>query len=269
MYEIINNQLMKRKKTMNINEIKKYVKHTYNVNCLLDRFGANTKLKKSSKGIYNVAGLSLMPSLKFCPNSTLAECFKECLKSAGRGVFNNVINARNNKSNFYNSDFELFKILLRYELKLHVMNCNKNNVNPSARLNVLSDNPWEKTGIFQEFEEIYFYDYTKRANRLQACNKIDNYKLMFSYSGATGYQKQVNQALMFNNPIAVVFKNEFPKFFLNRPVFNGDLSDIDNSTKDNHIIGLKAKGSLAKNSFNNFVVDLPKMTDFLGIQQIA
>ena len=239
---------------MNIKEIKEYVKNTYNVNCLLDRTGANTKLKKSSKGIYNVAGLSLMPSLKFCPMSFIAECFKECLKSAGRGKFNNVVNARNNKSNFYNNDYDLFITLLKYELELHVINCKKNNVNPSARLNVLSDIPYEKTDIFNTFQEIYFYDYTKRANRLKACNDIKNYKLMFSYSGAEGYQKQVIKALEFNNPIAVVFKNEFPKTFLNRPVFNGDLSDIDNSTKDNYIIGLKAKGSLARNSFNNFVV---------------
>ena len=239
---------------MNIKDLKEYVKHTYNVNCLLDRFGANTKLKKSSKGIYNVAGLSLMPSLKFCPMSLIAECFEECLKSAGRGKFNNVVKARNNKSNFYNNDYDLFMTLLKYELELHVINCKKNNVNPSARLNVLSDIPYEKTDIFNMFEEIYFYDYTKRANRLEACNNIKNYKLMFSYSGASGYKKQVNQALCFNNPIAVVFKNEFPKMFLNRPVFNGDLSDIDNSTKDNYIIALKAKGSLARNSFNNFVV---------------
>lgn len=240
---------------MNIKELKKYVKHTYNVNCLLDRFGANTKLKKSSKGIYNVAGLSLMPSLKFCPMSKNAGCFELCLKSAGRGKFNNVVNARNNKSNFYNNDYDLFIELLIHELKLHVVNCNKNKVNPSARLNVLSDIPYEKTDIFNIFEEIYFYDYTKRANRLKACNDIKNYKLMFSYSGAEGYQKQVNQALQFNNPIAVVFKNEFPKTFLNRPVFDGDLSDIDNSTKDNYIIALKAKGSLARNSFNDFVVN--------------
>ena len=238
-----------------IQDLKKYVKHTYNVNCLLDRFGANTKLKKSSKGVYNVGGLSLMPSLKFCPMSFIAGCFEECLKSAGRGKFNNVVNARNNKSNFYNNDKNLFIELLIHELKLHVINCKKNNVNPSARLNVLSDIPYEKTFIFDLFEEIYFYDYTKRSNRLETCNKIKNYKLMFSYSGKQEYQKQVSKAIEFSNPIAVVFKNEFPKMFLNRPVFNGDLSDIDNSTKDNHIIGLKAKGSLARNSFNNFVVN--------------
>ena len=105
------------------------------------------------------------------------------------------------------------------------MNCKKNNVNPSARLNVLSDIPYEKNfinnfgvTIFDLFEEVYFYDYTKRANRLEACNKIDNYKLMFSYSGKQEYQKQVSKAIEFNNPIAVVFKNEFPKMFLNRPV---------------------------------------------------
>jgi hypothetical protein len=184
-----------------------------------------------------------------------AGCFDLCLKSAGRGKFNNVVNARNNKSNLYNNDYEIFIKLLVSELQLHVTNCKKNNVNPSARLNVLSDIPYENTFIFDLFEEIYFYDYTKRANRLKACNDIKNYKLMFSYSGKQEYQKQVNQALQFDNPIAVVFKNEFPKTFLNRPVFDGDLSDIDNSTKDNHIIALKAKGSLARNSFNNFVVN--------------
>ena len=239
---------------MNIKEIKAYVKNTYNVNCLLDRFGANTKLKKSSKGVYNVAGLSLMPSIKFCPMSIKAGCFELCLKSAGRGRFNNVVNARNNKSNFYNNDYDLFMTLLRYELELHIMNCKKNNVNPSARLNVLSDIPYEKTDIFNEYEEIYFYDYTKRANRLEACNRINNYKLMFSYSGRDAYLNQVSKALDFSNPIAVVFRNTFPKFFLGREVFDGDLSDIDNSTKYNKVIGLKAKGSLAKNSFNDFVV---------------
>jgi len=239
---------------MNIKEIKDYVKNTYNVNCLLDRFGANTKLKKSSKGVYNVAGLSLMPSIKFCPMSIKAGCFELCLKSAGRGRFNNVVNARNNKSNLYNNDYDLFMTLLRYELELHVVNCYKNNVNPSARLNVLSDIPYEKTDIFNEYEEIYFYDYTKRANRLEECNRINNYKLMFSYSGRDAYLNQVSKALDFSNPIAVVFRNTFPKFFLGREVFDGDLSDIDNSTKYNKVIGLKAKGSLAKNSFNDFVV---------------
>ena len=239
---------------MNIKNLKEYVKNTYNVNCLLDRFGANTKLKKSSGGKYSVAGLSLMPSLKFCPMSIKAGCFELCLKSAGRGRFNNVVKARNNKSNFYNNDYDLFMILLKYELQLHIMNCKKNNVNPSARLNVLSDIPYEKTDIFNTFKEIYFYDYTKRANRIEACNSIENYKLMFSYSGRDAYLNQVSKALDFSNPIAVVFRKTFPKFFLGRPVFNGDLSDIDNSTKHGYIIALKAKGSLAKNSFNDFVV---------------
>mgnify|MGYP003135285308 FL=1 len=239
---------------MNIKNLKEYVKNTYNVNCLLDRFGANTKLKKSSGGKYSVAGLSLMPSLKFCPMSIKAGCFDLCLKSAGRGRFNNVVKARNNKSNFYNNDYDLFMILLKYELQLHIMNCKKNNVNPSARLNVLSDIPWEKTDIFNTFKEIYFYDYTKRANRIEACNSIENYKLMFSYSGRDAYLNQVSKALDFSNPIAVVFRKTFPKYFLGRPVFNGDLSDIDNSTKHGYVIALKAKGSLAKNSFNDFVV---------------
>ena len=84
---------------------------------------------------------------------------------------------------------------------------------------------------------------------------IKNYKLIFSYSGKKEYQNSVNSALQTDNPLAVVFKDSLPKSFLNRPVLDGDKSDLVNVLKGkNKVIGLLAKGS-AKTNVNHFVVD--------------
>ena len=82
---------------------------------------------------------------------------------------------------------------------------------------------------------------------------------MFSYSGRAQYQKQVQIALGAGVPIAAVFRDEFPAEFLGRPVINGDNSDLINSKAGPVILGLKAKGALAKKDVSGFVVDPVKI----------
>ena len=116
---------------------------------------------------------------------------------------------------------------------------------------------FERFGIPELFPEIYFYDYTKRAARL---NKTpDNYRLMFSYSGRAQYANQVQIALGAGVPIAAVFRDQFPAQFLGRPVIDGDKSDLINSKAGPVIIGLKAKGSLAKADKSGFVIDAERI----------
>jgi hypothetical protein len=122
-----------------------------------------------------------------------------------------------------------------------------------VRSNVFSDVAWEELGIPQAFPEIFWYDYTKRAARIG--NTPDNYDLMFSYSGAPKYQKQVEIALKTDVPIAVVFKNGMPKEFLDREVINGDKSDLANLKARNKVVGLKLKGNEAKKSNSPFIID--------------
>lgn len=224
---------------------------------LLDTTGANTKLAKTNKNaVYKVAGLSLYPNLILCPGSKAAGCMDGCLKSTGfAGVYKSVNESRQKKTEFFQNNPAEFMDQLIRELTNFEKYCFKRDLMPAARLNVLSDIEWEKLGIPQLFPNIYFYDYTKRAARLG--NTPDNYRLMFSYSGRPQYAAQVNRALKFDVPLAVVFRGGFPAEFMGRPVIDGDASDLINSKAGRVIVGLKAKGKIAKADIGGFVVDNP------------
>lgn len=221
---------------------------------LLARTG-NTKLVKTAKGEPVVlAGLSMMPTPELCPASKAAQCFDPCLKESGlAAVYKSVNEARQRKTDFFLADRDGFLAQLRRELGNLALYAIKHNKQAVVRLNVLSDVAWEQFGIPQEFPTIEFYDYTKRADRLG--NTPDNYQLMFSYSAAPKYQKQVNKALQTDTPITVVFRGGLPAEYLGRPVIDGDKSDLDNLKARGHIVGLRVKGNEAKRSNSPFIVD--------------
>ena len=221
---------------------------------LLDTTGGNAKLKKSDKSSqeYRLAGLSLMPDDILCPYRNVAGCAKSCLESAGMGVFSNVKAGRQRKSDWWHSDRNGFLDQLRKELTNFDKLCKRQGVKAAVRLNVLSDIPWEKHGIPQEFPDIFFYDYTKNASRLG--KTPDNYELMFSYSNEPDYQKHVAKAWNTDAPISVVFRGGMPEHYKGRRVIDGDASDLVNVKAGKVVVGLVAKGK-AKKDDGNFVVD--------------
>ena len=227
---------------------------------LLNTAAGNTKILKSQKGTeIRIASLSLMPDSKICPASTLAQCFKPCLKFAGRGIMSNVAAGRQSKSDFWHNDQAGFLKQLRREIKNFITLCNKQNKQAAFRLNTISDITWERYGIPQDFPDAIFYDYTKSASRLEKLP--DNYKLIFSYSGAPKYQPQVQRAIKTDAPIAVVFRGHVPtgKYFLGREIVDGDASDLKNLRYKNKIVGLKLKGNnKTQKTKSPFVVE-PKM----------
>jgi len=217
---------------------------------------SNTKLIKTAKGLENVvlAGLSLMPSAILCPSSKAAQCFDDCLKESGLAqVYKSVNISRQKKTDLYMNDRKAFLTQLRRELTNLEKYAVKHNKRAIVRLNVLSDIAWEKHNIPQDFPNISFYDYTKRANRLD--NTTENYKLMFSYSAAPKYRKQVDIALTTDAPITVVFRGGLPVEYMGRAVVDGDKSDIDNLEAKGKIVGLRVKGNDAKKSKSPFIVD--------------
>ena len=221
---------------------------------LLDTTGANTKIAKTNKEqSIRYAGLSLMPTKALCPNSDKAGCFEGCLKSAGRGAFNNVASARTNKTNWLLSDSKAFKAQLTKELSNFERLCAKTNVKPVVRLNTISDVNWRD--IKSQFKNITFVDYTKISNRI--AKALPNEKYIFSYSSKPEYKSEVAKALKLDAPIAVVFRGGLPKYFLGRKVIDGDISDWSNANAGKVIIGLRAKGK-AKSDDSGFVVDNPE-----------
>jgi hypothetical protein len=218
---------------------------------------ANTKLIKTAKGENEpvvLAGLSMMPNVELCPSSGIAECFDDCLKESGLAqVYTSVNIARQRKTDYYMTDRAGFLGQLRRELTNLVKYAAKHGKRPIVRLNVLSDIAWEQHNIPQEFPEITFYDYTKRAKRLGKTPA--NYDLMFSYSAAAKYQTQVKEALKTDAPITVVFRGGLPTDFMGREVYDGDISDLTNLKQRGKIIGLRVKGNEAKKSTSPFIVD--------------
>lgn len=245
-WRVLNDQIINEMEyvTMTIKPVKKLLKIS----------GENTKIAKTiakAGGAVRVASLSMMPTRELCPGSKAAGCFDDCLKSAGRGRMSNVAAGRQARTNYWNADQAGFLDQLRAELRAFVKTCKRQGVKPVARLNTISDIPFEKHGIPQEFPEILFYDYTKRADRLG--KTPENYRLMFSYSGREQYARQVAVAEKTEAPIAVVFSGPMPEYFNGRPVINGDESDLVNVNAGRVIIGLAAKGK-ARSNDNGFVV---------------
>ena len=223
----------------------------------------NTKVAKSEKSLVGgsrvrILSLSLMPDDILCPAPNLTECAADCLSSRGRGVMRNVIDGRQARTNLWHADRDAFLSMLKKELHNFIKLCDRQNVVPVTRLNVLSDIPWENYIDFaDEFRALFSYDYTKLPARLGKTPK--NYRLMFSYSMAPGFVNQVTRALEHRVPITAVFRGGLPTKFLGRPVYDGDVSDLANLEQINSVIGLRVKGHDAKKSDSPFIIDNPDL----------
>lgn len=223
---------------------------------LLDTRGRNPKLKKTGDAApFRYAGLSLYPDPVLCPGSKAAGCMAECLRVQGRGTFESVTAGREAKANWFYSDPVAFLQQLDRELQNFAALNARQGTRGAVRLNVLSDVAWEHYGVPQKYPELLFVDYTKQARRLT--RTPDNYQLIFSYSGRDQYRNQNRAALRTGAPVAVVFRGGLPRYYLGRPVRDGDQDDIANAFLPGCIIGLRAKGTAARDR-SGFVVDNPE-----------
>lgn len=200
-----------------------------------------------------------------CAFAKVANCENACLYTAGRGGFNSVQKARINKTKRFFEDREAFFNDLVYSINSVINKANKLGLKPAIRLNGTSDILWEReaftykgqyyNNIMELFPNTAFYDYTKYHNR---DNLPANYDLTFSYSNVESFQKY-NKLAQLNNAlsrIAVVFRSAeiIPDTFLDRPVINGDETDVRFMDDKNVIIGLYAKGKGRKDQ-SGFIVD--------------
>ena len=234
----------------------------------------NPKTLKGMAQGYNTYILHLAPSTlsgkNTCPKAT-AGCIASCLNTAGRGGMfkrgentNTIQQARIRKTQLFFNDREQFMSLLVKDIELAIKQSAKKGLIPVFRLNGTSDLSWEKysvirngvvyTNIFNAFEGVQFYDYTKVLGR--KVKHIPNYHLTFSM--ADGNYLDCKQAVVEGMNIAVVFGikkgTPMPKKFFNHnmTVFNGDESDLRFLDPKNSIIGLYAKGK-AKKDITGFV----------------
>ena len=221
--------------------------------------GSNNKLDKQSDRVqgYILKGLSLAPAnlsgYEMCPMRT-PDCTKACIGvKSGHNRFNPAKQAKINKTKLFMKASAGFMKLLRHELGNFVKYCDKQDKVGVVRLNTYSDVVWERKfpAIFEEFDDLQFYDYTKidRRGPMYEANPADwpvNYHLTLSYSGYNWDACQ--QWLQWGQNVAVVFKdcwdNPLPTEWRGYRVVDGDLDDGRWLEDYGVIVGLRTKGSV-------------------------
>lgn len=230
---------------------------------------ADAKTKKGTlqgvlTGILYLAPYDLS-GFQVCPKSTDA-CRKSCLFTAGRGVYDNVKNARIRKTKLFFTDRQAFMLQLYKDIQFLIRKAKKLNMVPAVRLNGTSDLAWEKFSVevdgitfpnlMTAFPEIDGYDYTKILNRKSALN-IPNYHLTFSLSESN--DKEALKALAAGMNVAVVVntkrKQVKPSTFSGFPAIDGDIDDTRFLDAKGSIILLTAKGK-ARYDTSGFVKSL-------------
>jgi len=218
----------------------------------------NAKTVKGQKKGYKTAILYLAPSTQsgfnVCPQASNG-CKKACLYTAGHGAFSNVQQGRINKTRWFIQERDTFMAQLRKEITNHIKNCSNKGFIPCIRLNGTSDISWETTGIFEEFPNVQFYDYTKiykRALKYVNSQYPSNYHLTYSLNEDN--YKEAFDILFKGGNISAVFRKDLPETYKGYKVINADETDLRFTDDNNVICGLVAKGQ-AKKDYSGFVLD--------------
>jgi len=153
------------------------------------------------------------------------------------------------------------------QLEREIANKVKNNPNQdiAIRLNVLSDFPWEKTGIIDKFPEVEFYDYSKNPRRAGLIRP--NYWVTFSRSETN--ENKALEHLSNGKNVAVVFHNidgktgshsgkqTLPRTWKGYKVIDGDETDLryldTRGRLHGRVVGLRLKSATKKN--RQFAID--------------
>jgi len=215
---------------------------------------ANPKIQKGTKMGYLSFILHLAPAdlsgKEVCPKRT-AGCTAACLNTAGRGGMfkrgentNMIQKARIRKTEYFFNDRAGFMADLVADIAKAIKFAEKQGLIPVFRLNGTSDLSWEKyeaaygKNIFELFDNVQFYDYTKVLGR--KVKQYANYHLTFS--AADGNDSDVAEALLQGMNVTVVY-DQIPA-----GVFSADDTDLRFLDPAVGVIGLKAKGKAKKDT---------------------
>ena len=196
-------------------------------------------------------------------NKNKSFCSSVCVGYNGFAqIYKNVMKSRVKKTKLFFEDQSLFMEYLIKDIEKAIKQSIKKGLIPTFRLNAYSDikyenikinhNNKEYLNIFEIFKDVKFYDYTKIPNRTTP----NNYELTYSF---WGNKKHLNEEINTNKNVAIVF-DKLPTKYKNKPVINGDKTDLRLKDNDgsNVVVGLKFKGSkqALKNGINEgFVID--------------
>jgi hypothetical protein len=245
-------------------------------------FGKNFKIQKGEEEGVLTAVMHLSPSIESgfntCPFAT--SCANVCIKTTGQLVTNMARTARVSKTLFYHLFREDFMEQLRMELHQHMYLAKIKGMKPAVRLNGTSDILWERSGVIDEFQDIYWYDYTKVP--LEKRSPPPNYHLTFSLSEGPESMGRAVRYLEAGHNAAVVVQTaagmtrttakEASRQIVEAgvwkgfPVVSGDEDDIRFWDPPGHWVILHAKGPATKDTTG--FVQRVALSDLLTEQRV-
>lgn len=227
-----------------------------------------------------------------CPNAS-PECIATCLNEAGNPVyFEAKFKSRIDKTALYFYDKPFFIEKLAKEIIRAAKKHKKDEV--AIRVNGTSDLPIIDDLIQMGYMElipknVIFYDYTKDPLRAGFWKLKTGHTYVVTFSRSETNTPTAINMLKAGKLVAVVFRKKLPKKWYGFDVINGDMADdimvdiaegeyieIDPKTKkktgnvyrrkkDGYILGLAAKGKLAKfiskKGAKGFVIDCDNYDD--------
>ena len=222
----------------------------------LSYLGSVASSSKIAKGLeYNEMTyiLYLAPAnqsgYEVCPMRT-PECTEACLTESGHNridVKKNAINkARIAKTKLFFEQREFFMGWLVTEIEKAKAVAADKGMRFSVRLNGTSDiepTLFKHNGktLFQLFDDVIFYDYTKVSKRFRFLDKYTNYDLTYSFSGHNMFQC-LDILSNKKGRVAMVFEGKvLPTEFMGYKVIDGDAYDMRYLDEQGVIVGLKFK----------------------------
>ena len=142
------------------------------VRTLLINGDQNTKLAKSNKAQtkYRTFGISLAPHKKagvgnMCSHASPA-CVDACLDESGmRSVWESIHIGKIARTIAFQTERQWFLERLAKEISNKQATADREGYTVAIRPNILSDYPFESTGIVDAFPNVQWYDYTKNPKR--------------------------------------------------------------------------------------------------------
>jgi hypothetical protein len=168
---------------------------------------------------------------------------------------NKVQEARKRRTRLFFEDRDTFMEYLEQDINRAIKQAARQGLTPVFRLNGTSDLSWEKyklkgsdKNVFEMFDNIQFYDYTKVLGRKVA--HIPNYHLTFSR--AESNDADVQKALKAGMNVAAVYDN------IPEGMYSADEDDLRFLDPNVGMMGLKAKGR-AKKDYSGFVIRIKEV----------
>lgn len=226
----------------------------------------NAKIIKGESKGYLTAGLHLAPfklsGYNTCQKAS-PECAAACLNTAGRGVYDNIQEARIRKTKmFFQDNTQFCKLLIRDMQELE-RKAKRQEAQPVCRLNLTSDLPWDRIKIegdetiMDMFPNVQFYDYTKRTAYL----KSPNPKYDITFSRSENNDQDCFKALARGHNVAVVMSlsliQQLDQFKGRLRLHCGDDDDLrflDPKGKFGRLIYLTPKGKARKVKTEGFIM---------------